>query len=141
MNTYNFFKMNQKQQFWYAKVMIAIVLADENVDPAEKHYLELIARLFAGSDLLTQLTQMTRNEATIDLEPPVEFTQEMARAIIQDCVDVSIADHEFHEEERKLIGHLGKLLQLPWKEVEEEIIRGQYQLAHIFNFHERELAS
>ncbi|MGK5093141.1 TerB family tellurite resistance protein [Deltaproteobacteria bacterium TL4] len=130
-----FSKMNQDQQRWYAKAMIATIMADGRIDEAEEEYLNTIYDQFnQSSEELHQLQKLTKSDKPIELESSVFFPQNLAREVLQTCIAIAISDAEFHSNERRIIEEIGSRLRLSKSEVESVIQWGFQQLAYIFTF-------
>lgn len=135
MNKSTFTQLNPEQQFWYANIMIDMVMADGLVHPFEQKYLALIYTLFADRpQLLSQLKEKSQRASTEKPQPIKGLSQEQALLIIQDCVDTAIADAEFHKAEEKLIYEVGKALNCSLQEIDTAVARGKRLLGHLFSF-------
>ncbi|MBF0279217.1 MAG: TerB family tellurite resistance protein [SAR324 cluster bacterium] len=135
MNKSTYKMLTPEQQFWYANVMIDMILADGVIHPSEQKYLGIIFKSFAENP--KQLDHL--REKSLRSEPekilPIEgISNELAILILEDCTDAAIADAEFHEKEQKLIHEIGHQLQLNPKDIESIILKGKQQLGHIFAF-------
>lgn len=135
MNKSTFKLLNAEQQFWYANIMIDMVLADGKIHPSEQKYLGMIFKFFADKpDKLAKLKQRTQTIGPRRLLPIDNISRELSLTILQDCVDEAISDAEFHEREQDLIREIGKLLKCNSDEVEELITKGKHLLGYIFGF-------
>lgn len=135
MNKTTFKQLNPEQQFWYANVMIDMVLADGKIHPSEQKYLGLIFSSFAEQS--TELNQLKEKAQRVESGKPAPISgisHKLSLSILQDCVDAAISDAEFHENEQALIYEIGKALKCTASEVGEVITRGKHLLGHIFAF-------
>ena len=130
-----FHKMDSSQQRWYAKAMIATIMADDRVDEAEEQYLHMIYGLFLHSPGdLNQLKAYATNPEAIEIDEVDIFSTQSALAVLQNCMAVAIADAEFDPRERQMINKIGQSLHLSEKDIQGIISWGYQQLAHIFTF-------
>lgn len=135
MNKITFKLLTPPQQFWYAGIMIDMILADGLVHVSEQKYLELIFEIFQDNpQSLQQLKEKSKKNKSEKILPITGISSEIATLILQDCVDVAIADAEFHEKEQALIYEIGEQLNLSQSAIECAIIQGKKQLGHIFAF-------
>jgi len=135
MNMETFHKMDSLQQRWYAKAMIATIMADDRVDEAEEQYLHMIFSLFHHSpEDLNQLKAYATNQETVEIDEVDIFPPKLALAVLQNCMAVAIADAEFDPRERQIINKIGQSLNLSNQDIQGVISWGYQQLAHIFTF-------
>ena len=135
MNKSTYKLLTPEQQFWYANIMIDMVLADGVIHPSEQKYLGMIFKSFAESpEQLDQLKEKSQRSSPEKILPVEGISHELATLILEDCADTAIADAEFHEKEQKLIYEIGQQLHIEPQEIESVIIKGKQQLGHIFAF-------
>lgn len=135
MNKGTYKLLTEKQQFWYANIMIDMVLADGVIHPSEEKYLGLIFQLFAEKpDQIKQLKDKSQRSSPENIQPVKGISSQVAVQILEDCVDAAIADAEFHPKEEALIHEIGKQLQIELQAIEAAIMKGKHQLGHIFAF-------
>ena len=135
MNKSTFRLLTPEQQFWYASIMIDIILADGVVHVSEQAYLNQVFEMFQEHpEKLEKLKKKGQKSSSEKILPIAGISAKHARRILQDVVNVCIADAEFHNNEKQLIDEIGKQLQLDEDAIEKAITRGQKQLGHIFAF-------
>ncbi len=135
MNKVTFHQLSPKKQFWYASVMIDMVLADGQIHPTEQKFLGVIFELFAGkTELLEQLREHSQKSAPNPIRPVSGLTRKLANMILHDCVSVAIADGEFHSDEKALIWKIGQEMGCSEEEIDQAICWGQHLMGHIFAF-------
>ncbi|MBF0287720.1 MAG: TerB family tellurite resistance protein [SAR324 cluster bacterium] len=134
MNKSTFTQLDPKQQFWYARTMVNMALADGHIHPSEQKYMQIIFELFINSPKrLADLKKQSQRSSPEKILPVKGLSHELSITILEDCVDAAIADAEFHEKEQEMIYEIGKHLKCSPGEIEETISRGKQQLAHIFS--------
>lgn len=135
MNIETFDRLNPKQQFWYAQIMIDMVLADNHIHESEEKYLDTIFHLFQErAEQLELLKQRSQQSSPGKVEPVKGITLKTARYILEDCVSVAISDTEFHANEKALIRKIAHELKVPSNLTESIIAHGHETLGYIFNF-------
>lgn len=135
MNKITFNLLTSEQQFWYASIMIDLILADGVVHVSEQAYLQWVFDLFQKNpEELEKLKAKAKKGSPEKILPVSGISSETATLILQDCISIAIADAEFHEKEQDLLYEIGQQLELDQTMIEKAISKGQQQLAHIFAF-------
>lgn len=135
MNKVTFNLLTTKQQFWYASIMIDLILADGVVHVSEQAYLQWVFDLFQKNpEELEKLKAKTKQGSPEKIPPISGISSETATLILQDCISIAIADAEFHEKEQELVHEIGQQLELDQTIIEKAISKGQQELGHIFAF-------
>ncbi|MBF0237062.1 MAG: TerB family tellurite resistance protein [SAR324 cluster bacterium] len=125
--------MNQEEQFWYAKAVVAIIVADGRIDDAEIKYLRTIFDLFTKSSVqFEELEQYTQGTNKVKIEKITTIDTQKANDILKDCTSVAISDGEFHPKEEKIIRKIGTSMGIEASTIEHTIQWGRAQLAYIF---------
>lgn len=111
-------QLKEPQKLWYAKLVIAAVLADGEINRAEVAFLKPVLALVAKPEDRAALAQAIQSGKAPDLSPPPDGTHgtllaaifsELVMVLLSD-VDLAEAEREFLEEVAEVIGFEAKYL-------------------------------
>ncbi len=102
-------KLNSEQTTWYAKMMIAAILADEEVSASEIGFLKHIADMIKDPEEKKALLSMISNREKPAVYVPENTSKELLAAVYLELISIIISDQEFTREEQQFLDRVAKV--------------------------------
>ena len=116
--------LNERQRDWFATAMIAMVLADGNIDRSEVDFLVRITNLVKDEATVDRLKKFIQFKTIPPVGQPVGLDRKVAMTIIIDLIRVAVADKDFANAEKDMIREVGKSLKFAPDEIDKLVMYG-----------------
>jgi len=117
-------RLNPKQRTWFATAIVAIVLADGNIDRAEVDFIVKLVSLVPDQPTVERLKKFIQFKTIPPLGAPAEIDRKLAMSMMIDMVRVAVSDKHFPDSEKVMLMKVGKSLGFSEGEVEKLILYG-----------------
>lgn len=122
-------KLNQEQLVWYAKLLISVVLADEQIAASEVKFIKGILKHVEDQQLQKSLVNMLETRQIPTLEQPKGLDKFQLAEILAQLIEICISDLEFQKKEEELIRKAARVFDFHDMYTRELILWGQDGLA------------
>ena len=116
--------LNERQRDWFATAMIAMVLADGNIDRSEVDFLVRITNLVKDEATVDRLKKFIQFKTIPPLGKPTGINRKIAMSMIIDLIRVAVADKDFAAKEKEMIREIGENLGFGQHEIDKLVLYG-----------------
>ena len=116
--------LNDRQRDWFATAMVAMVLADGDIDRAEVDFLVKITSLVKEEATKDRLKKFIQFKTIPPLGKPTGVDRKIAMTMIIDLIRVAVADKDFAEVEKEMIREIGQTLAFAPDEIDKLVMYG-----------------
>jgi len=117
--------LNQKQRQWFATALIAMILADGNIDRAEVDFLVKVLTIVKEEHEVDRLKKFIQFKTMPTIPPPAGlFDRKLAMTVLLDMVRIAVADKDFAAKEEEMVRHVGETLGFSTGEVDKLVAYG-----------------
>ena len=113
--------LNERQRDWFATAMVAMVLADGDIDRTEVDFLLKITTMVKEEATKDRLKKFIQFKTVPPLGKPTGVDRKVAMTMIIDLIRVAVADKDFAESEKEMIREVGQTLSFAPEEIDEMI--------------------
>mgnify|MGYP005634136669 CR=1 FL=1 len=104
--------LNKDQKKWYAKIVIAAILADDEISPSEIDFLKQVIAIVNHPDDKKELMQMISSKKGPEIEEPPGIQKEILAAIFIELLLIMISDLDFADKEKKFLKKISAMFEL-----------------------------
>ncbi len=116
--------LNERQRDWFATAMIAMVLADGDIDRSEVDFLVRITNLVKDEATVDRLKKFIQFKTIPPLGKPIGIDRKIAMSMIIDLIRVAVADQDFDNKEKEMIREIGESLGFGQHEIDKLVMYG-----------------
>jgi uncharacterized tellurite resistance protein B-like protein len=116
--------LNPRQRAWFATAMVAMILADGNIDRAEVEFIVKIVALVKDDTMVERLKKFIQFKTTPPLGPPPELDRKLAMSMVLDLVRIAVSDMNFAPPEKDMINKIGRSMGFSEEELNKLIMYG-----------------
>jgi len=98
--------LSEKQLRWYAEVLVATIMSDEQLDASEVRFLKIAIDLVKDEGYQQQLTEMVRNNKAPQLTPHPQMNENVLKRIFFEVMLIISADESLHDKEKAYLKQL-----------------------------------
>ena len=117
-------ELNDRQRNWFATAMVAMVLADGNIDRAKVDFLLKVTSMIKDESTKDRLKKFIQFKTIPPLGQPVGLDRKVAMTIIIDLIRVAVSDKDFANAEKDMIREVGKSLKFAPDEIDKLVMYG-----------------
>ncbi len=116
--------LNDRQRDWFATAMVAMVLADGDIDRAEVDFLLKVTSMIKDESTKDRLKKFIQFKTIPPLGQSVGLDRKVAMTMIIDLIRVAVADKDFANAEKDMIREVGKSLKFASDEIDKLVMYG-----------------
>jgi hypothetical protein len=95
--------LNREQKAWYARLVVAAILADDEISPSEVDFLKQVIAIVDDPVKKKELLQCISTKERPTIEEPVDVPREILAAIFIELCLIMISDLEFAADEKAFL--------------------------------------
>lgn len=99
-------ELNDNQLRWYAEVLVATIMSDEQLDASEVRFLKMAIDLVKDESHRQQLTEMVRNNTAPQLTAHPGMDENVLKRVFFEVMLIISADESLHEKEKAYLKQL-----------------------------------
>jgi hypothetical protein len=100
--------LTQAQRYWYAQLVIAAILADQEISQPETEYIKQIALLVKKPEHKQDILTRIAKKSPPPISKPTGIHKEMLAAVFMELSLIMISDIDFADEEREFLDRVYK---------------------------------
>lgn len=116
--------LNPRQRTWFATAMVAMVLADGNIDRAEVDFIVKLISLVKDEPTVERLKKFIQFKTVPPLGAPSEIDRKLGMSMLIDLIRVAVADKNFPQTEKDMVQKVGKSMGFTEEEMDKLILYG-----------------
>ncbi|HKJ00053.1 MAG TPA: hypothetical protein VKB51_16365 [bacterium] len=109
---------------WFATALVAMVLADGNIDRSEVDFIVKLTLLVKDEATVERLKKFIQFQTIPPLGSPVGIDKKMGMTMIIDLIRVAVADKDFAPAEKEMIEKIGKSMGFSREELDKLVMYG-----------------
>ena len=117
-------ELNPKSRDWFVTALVAMILADGNIDRAEVDFLVKATSLVKEDAEKERLKKFIQFKTVPPLGAPVGIERKIAMTMIIDLIRVAVADKDFADKEKDMIREIGHNLSFAPDEIDKLVMYG-----------------
>ncbi len=117
-------QLNPRAREWFATAMVAMVLADGDIERSEMDFLLKMIQLVKEPAVVERLKKFLQFKTVPPLGSPVGISRKEGMTMIIDLIRVAVSDQDFDAKEKELVQEVGKSLGLKQDEVDKLVLYG-----------------
>ncbi len=116
--------LNPRQRAWFATAIVAMVLADGNIDRAEVDFIVKLVSLVKDEGMVERLKKFIQFKTVPPLGTPTEIDRKLGMSMIIDMIRVAVSDKNFPPSEKDMVMKVGKSMGFSDEELDKLILYG-----------------
>lgn len=112
------------QRSWFATAMVAMVLADGNIDQAEVGFIVKLTTIIKDDTTVERLKKFIQFQTMPPLGNPTGIDKKIGMSMIIDLIRIAVSDQDFAPSEKELIEKIGKGLGFSEDELKKLVMYG-----------------
>lgn len=109
---------------WFATAMVAMVLADGNIDRSEVDFIVKLTSLVKDDATMERLKKFIQFQTIPPLGSPAGIDKKTSMSMILDLIRIAVADQDFAPSEKEMIEKIGKSMGFTREELDKLIMYG-----------------
>lgn len=118
------------QRTWFATAMVAMVLADGEIDRSEVDFIVKLASLVKEDATVERLKKFIQYKTIPPLGKPPDIDKKVGMGMVLDLVRIAVADQDFAPAEKTMIEEIGKSMGFSREEVDKLVMYGFELMTH-----------
>jgi len=116
--------LKTSQREWFATAMVAMVLADGEIDRTEVDFIVKLATLVKDDTTVERLKKFIQFKTVPPLSTPQGLEKKVAMTMILDLIRIAVADQDFAQAEKDMIQSIGKSMGFNRDELDKLVMYG-----------------
>ena len=116
-------RMSDDQLFWFARAVVAMVMADDHIDLHERSFLHSAIRMLKDNQKIQELEEYILRWQTPPIEP-IEFSKEDQDHMLESLLNIATVDRNFDEREENLLREIARSMKISETQIETLIKLG-----------------
>lgn len=117
-------ELKTHQREWFATAMVAMVLADGNIDRSEVDFIVKMSALVTDDSTVERLKKFIQFKTMPPLGEPSGIDRKLGMSMIIDLIRVAVSDKDFDPTEKELLLKIGKSLGFRREEMDKLVMYG-----------------
>lgn len=117
-------ELKTHQREWFATAMVAMILADGDIDRAEVDFIMKLATLVKDDATVERLKKFIQFKTMPPLGSPVGIDRKLGMTIVIDLIRIAVSDKDFAPSEKELVQKIGKSLGFSREEIDKLVMYG-----------------
>ncbi len=109
---------------WFATALVAMVLADGNIDRAEVDFILKVTTFIKDETTVERLKKFIQFQTMPPLGPPAGIDKKVGMSMIIDLIRIAVSDQDFAPAEKDLIETIGKSMGFNREELDKLVMYG-----------------
>ena len=109
---------------WFATALVAMVLADGNIDRSEVEFIMKLTSLVRDEATVERLKKFIQFQTIPPLGSPPGIDKKIGMTMIIDLIRVAVADQDFAPQEKDMIEKIGKSMGFNREELDKLVMYG-----------------
>jgi uncharacterized tellurite resistance protein B-like protein len=109
---------------WFATAMVAMVLADGNIDRSEVEFIMKLTSLVKDDATMDRLKKFIQFQTVPPLGSPTGIDKKTAMSMIIDLIRIAVSDKDFAPAEKDMIEKIGKSMGFSREELDKLVMYG-----------------
>ena len=116
--------LKSHQRNWFATAMVAMILADGNIDRAEVEYVVKLTSIIKDDGTVERLKKFIQYQTIPPLGTPAGIDKKMGMSMIIDLIRIAVSDQDFAPAEKAMIEKIGKSMGFSREELDKLVMYG-----------------
>ncbi|MBI3993556.1 MAG: hypothetical protein HY342_09795 [Candidatus Lambdaproteobacteria bacterium] len=116
--------LNERQRTWFATAMVAMILADGDIDRSEVDFIVKLIGLVKDPAVSERLKKFIQFKTMPPLGSPVGIDRKLGMSMVIDLIRIAVADNDFAASEKAMIQDIGKNLGFNEDELNKLVLFG-----------------
>ena len=116
--------LKTSQREWFATAMVAMILADGEIDRTEVEFIVKLASLVKDEGTVERLKKFIQYKTVPPLGTPGEVDKKIGMSMIIDLIRIAVADQDFAPAEKDMIEKIGKSMGFSREELDKLVMYG-----------------
>ena len=112
------------QRNWFATAMVAMILADGNIDRAEVEFIVKLTSIIKDDGTVERLKKFIQFQTIPPLGSPAGIDKKMGMSMIVDLIRIAVSDQDFAPAEKAMIEKIGKSMGFSREELDKLVMYG-----------------
>lgn len=117
-------ELKTQQRNWFATAMVAMVLADGNIDRAEVEFIVKLTAMIKDEAHVERLKKFIQFQTIPPLGSPPGIDKKLGMSMIIDLIRVAVSDKDFAPSEKDMIESIGKSMGFNREELDKLVMYG-----------------
>ena len=117
-------ELKKDQRTWFATAMVAMILADGNIDRAEVDFIVKITGFIQDEGTVERLKKFIQFKTIPPLGSPSNIDKKLGMSMIIDLIRIAVSDQDFAPSEKDMIEKIGKSMGFSREELDKLIMYG-----------------
>ncbi len=109
---------------WFATALVAMVLADGNIDRSEVDFVMKLTSLVKDEGTVERLKKFIQFQTIPPLGSPPGIDKKTAMTMIIDLIRIAVADKDFAPAEKDMVEKIGKSMGFSREELDKLVMYG-----------------
>ena len=119
-----FSQLNERQRVWFATAIVAMILADGDIDRNEVNFIVKLIKLVPEKRVAQRLKKFIRFRTVPPLGGLGHVDRKLGMTMIIDLIRIAVADNDFAPAEKEMIQKIGKDLGFNEDEIRKLVMFG-----------------
>ena len=116
--------LNERQRTWFATAMVAMILADGDIDRSEVDFIVKLISLVKDPAVSERLKKFIQFKTMPPLGSPVGIDRKLGMSMVIDLIRIAVADNDFAAAEKAMVQDIGKNLGFSEEELNKLVMFG-----------------
>lgn len=116
--------LNDIQRNWFATAVVAMVLADGDIDRTEVEFIIKLVNICNDETTVARLKKFIQFKTVPPLGPPAGIDRKIGMSMIIDLIRVAVVDMDFDPTEKAMIEKIGKSMGFSEQEIKKLVMYG-----------------
>ena len=116
--------LNERQRTWFATAMVAMILADGDIDRSEVDFIVKLIGVVKDPAVSERLKKFIQFKTMPPLGSPVGIDRKLGMSMVIDLIRIAVADNDFAAAEKEMIQDIGKNLGFSDDELNKLVMYG-----------------
>jgi uncharacterized tellurite resistance protein B-like protein len=117
-------ELKTPQRTWFATALVAMVLADGNIDRSEVDFIMRLTTLVKDDGTMERLKKFIQFQTIPPLGTPAGIDKKIGMTMIIDLIRIAVADKDFAPAEKDMIDKIGKSMGFSREELDKLVLYG-----------------
>ena len=117
-------ELKTPQRTWFATALVAMVLADGNIDRSEVDFIMRLTTLVKDDGTMERLKKFIQFQTIPPLGTPAGIDKKIGMTMIIDLIRIAVADKDFAPTEKDMIDKIGKSMGFSREELDKLVLYG-----------------
>lgn len=116
--------LKTQQRNWFATAMVAMVLADGQIDKSEVDFIVKLTSIIKDDATVERLKKFIQFQTVPPLGSPPGIDKKLGMSMIIDLIRIAVSDQDFAPAEKEMIEKIGKSMGFNREELDKLVMYG-----------------